>query len=323
MSHLELTDDVLSVVVDPDHGADILSLVWSASQLELLARSPWHDSAARQLRNPTPRWYATSEEAWLSTYRGGWQVLFPNAGPQSTQAGVAQGFHGEAALAPWHVVDADGTRVALTLELFTAPLRISRVLEVRDGRLLISDDVENLSDVDVLYDYVQHPALSSQFLSPGSRIDTGASTFVAADGQASVIAGRYRWPYCATSRGQADLSLIGDEPAARFGWLADFDGHWYAIRNPSANLTLAVAWSGAPLDYAWYWQEFNATVGFPWFRRTRTMAIEPASTGAGGTDRRRTVIAPRAACRFELVMRVVPGTAAVAAVSLGGDILPR
>jgi hypothetical protein len=45
-------------------------------------------------------------------------------------------------------------------------------------------------------------------------------------------------------------------------------------------------WDGQHLPYAWLWQEFNATSEFPWYRRARAMAIEPASTQTSGPTRR-------------------------------------
>ena len=36
-----------------------------------------------------------------------------------------------------------------------------------------------------------------------------------------------------------------------------------------------MVWSAQDFPYAWLWQEFNASLGFPWFGKGYVMAVEP------------------------------------------------
>src|SRR3974377_1121168 len=93
---LQLDNDLISVTVLPDKGADIYSFVSKPHNLDVLWKSPW------QPRPGVPAAMAAlSEAAWLDQYEGGWQVLFPNAGDACAYRGAALSFHGEASASPW------------------------------------------------------------------------------------------------------------------------------------------------------------------------------------------------------------------------------
>ena len=68
-------------------------------------------------------------ERWIEAYAGGWQLLLPNGGDECTERDVTWGFHGEAALVPWTVLERVGSSATLETSLFTAPLHILRRLK--------------------------------------------------------------------------------------------------------------------------------------------------------------------------------------------------
>ena len=74
-----LRSDELLVRVDPSHGGEILDLVDLRTGRQLLGRPPFG--------SVPPAVGDLDEETWTASYRGGWQVLFPNAGSPCTVNG--------------------------------------------------------------------------------------------------------------------------------------------------------------------------------------------------------------------------------------------
>lgn len=279
----------LRVVVDAARGADVLSLTHRGRDLDVLFSTPWRERAERVrtgLETPT----STDPVAGpLEQYAGGWQLLCPNAGAPRVVAGAPVGFHGEAWLAGWDVVEADELNARLRTELHTVPVLIERevTLDAGSASMTITDVLTNLSEVELEVDYVSHPAFGGAFIDGRVTVDTGARRFTAdpdTTGGAVPAGSVADWPYAADG---VDLRIVPGPGERRmlFGWLSDFDGHWASITNLDLGLRVRLDWDGTHLPYAWFWQELNWTAGYPWFRRARAIAIEPSSTTTGGPQR--------------------------------------
>lgn len=291
--YLTLRSRHLEVVVEPGRGSDILHLRHLATGVDALYSTPWstHAEAIRG-GDRSPTTYDPVARP-LEQYAGGWQVLCPNAGPPRTVMGAPLSFHGEAWLAPWEVVDARADRATLRTELYSLPILIEREIQVRGTELAVTDTLTNLSDVTLEdVDYVSHPTLGGAFLDGRCTIDTGARTFSTdpdTPRELGESGSRHAWPWLEDADGgRFDLRVV-PEPGERhmlFGWLSDFAEARAAITNHDLGITLELTWDGALLPYAWFWQELNYTTGYPWYRRARTMAIEPASTTTSGPERR-------------------------------------
>jgi hypothetical protein len=269
---VELRNAHLQVFVDPGLGADVVGLVDRRTAVDVLFRTPWRDRADAVRAGQRPS--AEPGAAWLEQYRGGWQTLCPVAGDPQVVHGAPVGFHGEAARVPWRVHDATRTELSLSVELFSVPLRIERLVRVTGPRVVVADSVRNLSPVPLRVDYVHHPAFGGAFVDGPLRFETNARTFT---------------PDARTvDSAPADLTDVPPpgEPREVFGWLSDFDGTqdpWCRLVNPALHLAAEVSWTGLP--YAWLWQELEHTTGFPWYRRARAIAIEPASVPTSGPAR--------------------------------------
>ena len=275
---LTLEDDVVRVAVLPDHGGDIASIVDRATGTELLFQAPW----GRRDRRYLPA-RADSMTAWLDAYAGGWQVLCPNAGFESEGPGVRWGYHGEACLLAWDVLDAGDAAAELEVALATAPLRVHRRLTLSGGTLRVDERLVNESAADVEVAWVQHPAFGPPLVD-GARIETGAAR-VRADadipGDLLPAGGRWDWPDAEDRAGRpVDLRRLprAGDPRSVFAYLEEFGVHEAAIVNERIGLTARLRWSGDPWPYAWLWQEVHATAGYPWFGRAHAVAIEPAGT---------------------------------------------
>ena len=283
-----LADDHLEVTLNLDRGADIVSLADRRTGVDVMFRTPWAERAERVAREGSLLWHESSQVAWLESYAGGWQLLCPNAGPPTKRAGITQGFHGEAAVVPWQLVEAEAQAVRLRVELHTVPLAVERTLSIRESVVAIDDVVRNLATVPVEFDYQHHPAFGAPLLAPGCVVETGARTFVADPGAAHWLfepGASYDWPPSVAGEPGLDRLPSEDRGRALLGWLADFDEPWAAIRNPARDLGVALSWDLAVMPYAWFWQELNATEGYPWYRSAYVTAIEPSSTTTGGPAR--------------------------------------
>lgn len=276
---LALRSAEVEVVLLPDKGCDVYSWVDRESGVDVLFKTPWG------LPPAAPSVVGDSETAWLERYPGGWQVLCPNGGAASVApGGVVWGFHGEACLVPWEVVDTGPGWAELTVRLHRAPLRLSRRISVAGRLLTIDESVTNTSSVPLEFMWSHHPAFGPPFLSPDCVITTGARTLVADDeapGTLLAPGSTHRWPVVSTSDGGVDLSVLPVAPAAQLAYLTDFDEGWYAITNPRLGLGVGLRWPTEVFGHAWFWQELNASPGYPWWREAYVCAIEPASVIPG------------------------------------------
>ena len=308
---LILRTDELEVVLEPGRGADVRHLIHRATGVDAFAATPWAshaDSIRSGERTPTTYHHVARP---LEQYAGGWQVLCPNGGAPRDVMGAPVSFHGEAWLAPWDVVDESADRATLRTELFSLPITIDREVRVRGAWVSVVDTLTNHSDVELTdVDYVSHPTLGGAFLDGVCTIETEARTFTTDPGTTADHAPggtRADWPWLEGPDGSRfDLRVVPPPGDAHmlFGWLSDFVEHRAAVTNHDLGLMFEISWDGSRMPYAWFWQEFNYTTSFPWFRRARAMAIEPASTRTSGPERRSVLdLQPRESVRMEVAVR--------------------
>jgi hypothetical protein len=277
-----LTNSQLEVTVLPDKGADIYSLVHKSTGVDVLFKSPWG------VRAPGP-WLraATSMERWIEAYPGGWQVLLPNGGDESTERGVTWGYHGEAALVPWTVLDLTGSTAQLETALFSAPLQVRRQLTLDGPVLRVREEITNGSDEDIEVMWSHHPAFGAPLVDAGAILSAGCRLVEADEEAPGTLLGagtRHQWPMATTATGEVvDLGRIPgpDERRAVLAYLLDFSAGYFAITNPRLNLGVGLRWPLEVFDKAWLWQEVCSTPGWPWFGRAYAVAVEPASAIPG------------------------------------------
>ena len=259
MNHL--SNAVAHVEVDPHRGASILH--FGATSLpadNVLARYQWESPL------PQADGYGSSQQDWLSGYRGGWQLLTPNAGAESSVAGVRHPFHGEVSAASWRVIE----HSALHLSLRTAtrgPLIVTRTVELHPdrprltartilsnptlvaARAILVEHIALANDDDPL---VRAPATSEWEFDPASPEYDGTRTvWERSPVRKSVGVGQWR-----------------------VASLVDGSEGWIELRRGSSHVR--VTWDPQQLPYLWYWQE-RGTAKFPFFGRADITGLEPAS----------------------------------------------
>jgi len=298
--------------VVPGKGGDILGARWLPRGVDLLWRSPW--GLRRRASVPTG---ATGPSAFLETYPGGWQTIFPNGGDPASLGGVEQPFHGEATLAPWEWTQVDDAAIEMTTRLTRSPFHLRKRVTVRSAGIEVEETIlnEGRSPLDVMWSH--HPAFGAPLLGPGCRIEAAATTFLADDAR-DTPAGDLRpgatseWPHAvARGSGTVDLRLMPDEatPRDRFGYLLGFTEPRMALVNQALGLQVTLRWDLEVMPCAWYWLEAHATLGYPWYGAAYVLGLEPASSYPGqGLDAVRAKHGP--------LLRFAPGEERTAHVSL-------
>ncbi len=283
---LEIENDIISATVLLDKGADIYRLIYKPRSTDVMWKSPWGmKEAARGFDSATD-----SLTAWLEAYAGGWQVLFPNGGFANTYKGVELGYHGEASMAAWDydLIEDSATSIELklSLRLSRSPFTIERWMRLEAGSpiLRIRERITNQAGEAMDCMWSHHPAFGAPFLSEHCVIDTDARILQSDDsyeGAANPLSldTEYAWPLA----GDLDLSTIPapDQPRDLLGYLKDFETGWYSITNRQLGFGIGFSWDADVFPYAWFWQELNASPGFPFYKCSYVIAIEPASSIPG------------------------------------------
>jgi hypothetical protein len=286
-----LTTSQLRAVVDLDRGAEIAALTHVPSSTGLLLRTPWADEAER-IRPVPPASSADSGRTWTETYAGGWQVLFPHAGPPALVDGEERGYHGESSMRAWTLVDEAPDRLRAEVKLHGVALHLLRTISIDGEELRVTDVLTNESARPVRYIYQHHPALGAPFLEAGCRVELPRARVVI---ETAVGAGP----------GDPQLARMPARDGSRlFAGLEDLSGRWARVVNPRLGLAVSLTWQHPDLAYAWYWREAGATVDPPWSGRGYTLGIEPSTTPPGTAALRLLTLAAGASRTYEVALSV-------------------
>lgn len=265
-----LSSEEVSAEID-SYGARI-SFFGQKGGPNLLAENSW----------PTPpapgktHGYGSSLADFHAEYRGGWHLLFPNAGYESEVLGVVLPFHGEVARQIWDVHSTSKSSVTLST-VSRLPLRVTRTVSLSGRTIRVEDFVENVSPLVVPFTLGHHPVfpLNDQLLldlpqgklvevSSTGELANKATLFYEGEGPVKHAVSNLRNP----SSGLYSVSL--------------FSPGWFALRGIHGHHGVAVAWDVKQLPNLWLWIE-NQSTGFPWFGRAQYLGVEPhrSSSPAG------------------------------------------
>jgi galactose mutarotase-like enzyme len=286
-----LENELLSVSVWPEKGAEIVSLRYRRKNIDVLWKAPW------EVKKPAKGLsiFPDSATVWLEHYSGGWQEIFPNAGDECIYKNFELSFHGEASLTPWSYEVLENSVRKVSIHFYSnlkhSPFRLTRVMTIKQGEpmLLLSERITNLSDQTIEYVWGHHPAFGAPFLSEYCRVDCGAKLIEADDRYEHASnflqpAGEWAWPFVQNKTGE--IFDIGNLPSPNSGvsclaYLKDFTEGWYAITNNELGFGVGMVWPKEIFPYAYFWIEANAFDGFPFYSRAYTVATEPFSSIPG------------------------------------------
>ncbi len=266
-----LQDQDLFIRVDPAHGAEVLDLVDLASGRQLLARTPWSTAP--------PPGGDLDEDTWIASYRGGWQLLTPNAGNVCEVDGTRHGFHGRASADPWEVEACSPTSATLTWE--GHGLAVRRTLTLEDGALRLDTELRGARDVPVPLIAVEHVAVGVELLDPQTELSLPSARAYELDetgGPARPPADATAWPEIRLLDGgveRGDLLTLRT-PRCRMIALAELAHGWAAVRNPRDGQGLALSWDATWFPHMWLWHE-TRTIGDVWREMTELLVVEPST----------------------------------------------
>jgi hypothetical protein len=269
----------LRVLVDEDHGGEIV-FVGRPDGPNALFREPW----ATPLPAADSTSYGSGTLDWLSRYRGGWQVMFPNAGSESTVNDVPHPVHGEVSLARAEIVRQGPSDLVLRLST-RLPLQLTRRLRLDPERpvLWVEETAESQAGRSLAYVWGHHPAFEA---APGTMIDLppGVVSVDAdfAEPEADLLPGAAgAWPTVMDRSGRdVDLSVVPPGPVERVCYLPDRPAGWAALRGPAGGQGVAMAWDIVAFPHLWLWEQIHGW-RFPFFGRARIIALEPVSCWPG------------------------------------------
>jgi hypothetical protein len=270
-SLLVLRSEHLLAVVDPRHGAEILDLVDIERARHVLGHPGFSpiDSVAGDV----------DEETWIRSYRGGWQLIAPNAGNACIVAGDRHGFQGSSSTSPWHVVEASSSAAAFSWS--GHGLTFQRRLELVDDRVEIATSVHAPETASPLV-VVEHVGFGVSLLDPEVELELpGGRTFEFSEQTGPPIAPQDAgsWPVARMLDGSERRCDLWNAAHPDFALISvtDLPEGRAALRNLEREVGVELTWDTELLPHLWIWHEERATA--PLFRQaTEMLALEPAST---------------------------------------------
>lgn len=272
---LLLADEQLLVRLDPSHGGEIVDLLDLRSGRQLLARAPAAPGSG--LRGQLP-----DEETWCRGYRGGWQLLTPNAGNACVVDGSDHGFHGASSTEPWRVSERLRSRCRLSWS--GGGLEVERELELCGGEVAVQTSWRSHRSR-AAFIAVEHVAVGRELLAPAMKIELpGGSCF-----QQSETMGPIAAPADAPAWPQA-LMLDGSVSPQQDAWaISEARAHVLTVAQlPRGQAELRrrggggmrLQWDLDAMPHLWIWHEVRASGGI-WCRQAEILGLEPASVPHG------------------------------------------
>lgn len=260
----------LLALVDPDHGAEILDLVHLPTGRRLLGRPPFATAP--------PRGGDLPEDVWTASYRGGWQLVAPNAGSRCSVDGAEHGFHGRASIDPWETVDA--AEAEATFRWRGHGLELTRRFELDGESLRARVEARATGEAAPLV-VLEHIALGLELLEPEVEIDLPAGkAFELSETEGPPIPpdDAPQWPDVLLldgSRERGDRWPL-ERQRSRLLAVADVPEGRARVRNPCTGATVDLRWDADWLRHLWLWHEARA-YGGPWRAQAEMLALEPTS----------------------------------------------
>lgn len=329
---ITLTDHQYSITILPEKGGDIISLRDEKSDIEFLWASP------QGLRSDTP------SRSFIDNYEGGWQECFPTGGPAISYRGASIGQHGEVHALSWSVIDmshsASEASVTLYVKTIKTPFAIQKKITLRHhvGIIEIDEKITNESPESLPVLWGHHPALGGNFLDEYCKVDAPAkrvSSYVLPENS---ITGQFdqnisgEWPLLHNKKG--DIVDVSDVPppsaqTADMLFLSELTDGWVAVTNREKKVGLAFLFDPTIFTTVWFWQMYGGGVGYPWYSRAYTCALEPFTgipdphatdiDGVAGTR----IVGPYETVTNRMRVLLYRGIKGVGRVTPEGVIVPR
>jgi hypothetical protein len=289
MRLVNLENELVRVGVLAGKGTDVVEFNYKKRDLDFIWLTPGG------VRNPAS-FLSTSPDplaTFVDTYPGGWQEIFPNGGAPATSLGASFGQHGEVCNLPWdaRVIEEseESAAVLFAVRALKSPFRIEKTLRLESGKptLFVNEAIQNESETTVPAMWGHHLAYGRPFLDETCqiRLPEGVTVIphpipIHPAGRRVKADQRTVWPFAEGSNGSPiDLSSLPPQGTiSEIVYLTDFPEGWYELLHPGKGIGIRIEWDIEVMPYLWYWMEFGATVGYPWYGRLFTIGLEPFSS---------------------------------------------
>ncbi len=280
-----LENENIRVGILVDRGSDVCEFYLKQAKLDVLLRL---DKGIVNPREIFSQRRDTTNQ-FEDYYYGGWQICLPNSFPMNYK-GAELGQHGEVALIPWNYSILEETSNSIQLKTWVRPLRfpieVERIFSITKDSysLKISEEVKNLSDENLDIMWGQHIAFGKEFIKDGCTIDCDAKSMYAEPCMSKNTKFKrgvhFEWPWALDKNEKmVDASKIsekGKEKISELSYLENFPKNaFYLVRNIHKGIGFKLKWDAELFKTLWMWQEYNATLDFPWWGNCYTLALEP------------------------------------------------
>lgn len=288
MRTLFFENALLKVGILADKGTDIFEFVHKPTQTDFMWKSRLGVRDPRSFIPTIP----TKWGAFLDSYEGGWQDLFPNADEPCVYKGADLGLHGEVCLMPWEysILNNDHEEIAVKFSVSTyrTPFRLEKTIRLKTGSpvLEFEETVTNEGQEEMDFMWGQHPALGMPFLDENCIISLPASR-IRSDGFLGSEISRIApdqdvaWPLIKGKDGEViDLRVVPSRAANCNDrvFIYGYQAGWYAVTNKIKKIGFGMRWEKSIFPYVLYWQSFGGWRGYPFYGTAYTMALEPRSS---------------------------------------------
>jgi galactose mutarotase-like enzyme len=273
----QLENPLVSVTINPERGADIISFVWKRSGEEILWRNPRAEGIP-----PRRGDYDLADSSYFDNYPGGIQEIFPNAGSATEVGGAALPFHGEALRRAW-ATESDGATLTCTTLLTRYPFKMTKVFWLDDeaGVLHFSSLIENLAESTLPVHWGLHPAFNTKSVAAGGRVYGAFSSFTSHPDKFGAAQCHAPGTSVEVVTITEDVRAFELSPASsRTADLtyATVSQGWFGLRSPGTDLLATMTWPHEIFPELWIWQECHAPGEYPWWGTQHIVGVEPQST---------------------------------------------
>jgi len=290
-----IENESIKVTVLVDKGADIYEFIHKPTDTDFMWRTPWGVRDPQKFI-PTSGW---PDGIWHDVYEGGWQTLAPTGGSPMNYAGAEIGQHSEATTMPWDVQILEDTPETVSAKFwvrtYRTPFYIEKTLTINAGEsvLHVEESIVNEAEESSEAVWGQHIALGAPFLSDSCRLDIPGGDYWV-PGEGAMDTRRLKsgqsgsWPMAIGSDGrEVDLHEIPAKSARVQDYMSfmDLSEGWYAVTNAERGVGFAFQFPADVYTHLWYWQVFGGGSGYPWYRRTYNVGLEPFTSLPNGQPR--------------------------------------
>jgi len=292
MRTLVLENRQLRLVSLLDKGSDIMELVYKPLDVDVIFHAPTGYRKPGALTGTSSR----SDGEFMEYYGGGWQDILPFAGNETIKHRFGEwGMHGETPLLPWNATieneSASEVTAKLTVNIPRYPFRVEKWITLNDNSatLKIHEKLVNTSSQTLEYCWLQHPALGSPLIAPGTKVTVPAEKVMIDKpepwGRLKAETS-YKWPHVEDKTGKpVDLSVIPSSEilADETVFITNFKEPWYTVINQQLKLGFALTWDTSLFDHVWFWQSYWIP-DHPWFSKAYCIALEPCTGYPGAAE---------------------------------------